>query len=187
MLEIIGDDRVEVKLDYIFPLFQNEQTVFINDNCDRMIVKLEFSRVFVYKLKARITRGADDTHKSQWELLRQLSDYPFYLDNKKTTCKLEPFTKDFSLYVRYNKKEKQFEIRHLDTGENHSFIPTDILGVGESLDLLEVINRFRWLDSNTFVVVSEYGLEKIININHGFKEESFNQRPLFNEINQQQL
>ena len=173
MLEIIGDDRVEVKLDFIFPKF-DEQTVFINDNCDRMIVKLQFSRVFVYKLKQGITKGATDNSNQQWELLRQIADYPTYLDNPLTTSKLEPFTKDFSLYVRYAKKLKMFQIRHLDTGEHHSYIPTDILGVGESTVLLEVINRFRWLDSHTFMVVSEYGLEKIININNGFKEESFN-------------
>lgn len=49
-------------------------------------------------------------------------------------------------------------------------------------DSIHIINRFKWIANDKFIIVNKDGLEKIVNINHGYQEESFNQRPLFNEI-----
>jgi hypothetical protein len=45
-----------------------------------------------------------------------------------------------------------------------------------------VLNRFRFLDSSTFIIANEEGIEKKIDIENGFKEIDFNYRPLFDEI-----
>ena len=46
-----------------------------------------------------------------------------------------------------------------------------------------VINRFKWIDQKTLLIVNEDGIEKLIDIDNNFKEIGFNYRPLFNEIN----
>jgi hypothetical protein len=45
-----------------------------------------------------------------------------------------------------------------------------------------VINRFKWLTESTFLIVSEEGIEKIVDMDDGFKEVEYNYRPLFNGI-----
>ena len=45
-----------------------------------------------------------------------------------------------------------------------------------------VINRFEWVDERVFRIASPDGLEKLIDVEDNFKEISFNQIPLFNEI-----
>ena len=57
LIEISAQDKIEIKLDFIFPKFDIQQ-MFINDTCDRMIVKLEFQRVFLYQAKPYKTLGA---------------------------------------------------------------------------------------------------------------------------------
>ncbi|CDW84989.1 wd-40 repeat protein [Stylonychia lemnae] len=42
-----------------------------------------------------------------------------------------------------------------------------------------VLNRMKFIDDETFQIVSEDGIEKIIHIDDGFKELEFNYRPLF--------
>lgn len=46
----------------------------------------------------------------------------------------------------------------------------------------QIVHRIKWLDYSTLLIVNEEGNEKILNIDQGFKEESYNLRPLFNEI-----
>ena len=65
----------------------------------------------------------------------------------------EPFTKDFSLYIRYGKKAKAFFIKHTDTGENYKMIPIDIMDVGREKPQ-HLINRFKWLDNDRFIIVN---------------------------------
>eukprot|EP00347_Sterkiella_histriomuscorum_P010531 403375928 len=179
LIEISSQDKIEIKLDFIFPKFDIQQ-MFINDACNRMIIRLEFQRVFLYQSIPQQTLGGNVMDIPQWELLRQITDYPFFFDNAKTN-KLEPFTKDLSLYIRYVKTTKAFIIKYSDTGETHSIVPNDIMNIGlEKTD--HIINRFKWLDNERFLVVNANGLEKIVNIQQKYKEESFNQRPLFNDI-----
>ncbi len=49
-------------------------------------------------------------------------------------------------------------------------------------DPKNVINRFQWISSDSFMIISEDGFEKMINIDADFKETGYNYRPLFNEI-----
>ena len=44
------------------------------------------------------------------------------------------------------------------------------------------MNRVKFLDEKTLLIVNEEGLEKIVDIDKNFKEIAYNSRPLFNEI-----
>lgn len=42
--------------------------------------------------------------------------------------------------------------------------------VKDDEDPSKVINRFKWLTKEKFLIISEDGIEKLINIDEGFKE-----------------
>lgn len=46
----------------------------------------------------------------------------------------------------------------------------------------EVLNRCQWVDSKTFLVCSEEGIEKLIDLDDKYKEVGFNARPLYSNI-----
>ena len=76
----------------------------------------------------------------------------------------------------------EFLIKDSSTDKVIYRIPKDLMRLNLEMEPSSVINRFKWIDSNSFQIVSEDGIEKIINIESGFSEERFNYRPLFNEI-----
>lgn len=49
-------------------------------------------------------------------------------------------------------------------------------------DPSKVINRFKFMSANVFIIVNPEGIEKKIDIDAGFKEIAYNYRPLFNDI-----
>lgn len=76
-------------------------------------------------------------------------------------------------------------IRNAITDET-KLIPKDILFLSKkSTDekIKEILNRVKFIDSATLLIVSEDGVEKMINIDSDFEEVGYNVRPLFNEIN----
>ena len=48
--------------------------------------------------------------------------------------------------------------------------------------VLKSFNRTSWIDINTFLVISEEGIEKLIDLDNHCKELQYNYRPLFTEI-----
>ncbi|CDW88225.1 UNKNOWN [Stylonychia lemnae] len=188
LLDIIDSKTVKVMLDFVFPKF-HEQKMFINEQTDRMIVQFEFQRIFIYKLKENYDNNNNNTLGSsalggttmQWELIRQITDYPYSFDNPNTVGKLEPFTIDFKLYIRYAKKNKRFLLKYSDTGEIHSIIPEDLLYINPNETQVQLMNRFKWIDCESFIFTDIEGYEKIVRI-RDYSVIAYNYRPLFNEI-----
>lgn len=50
-------------------------------------------------------------------------------------------------------------------------------------DMRYLINRFAWVDNNTFRIVSQDGIERLVDIKDNFKEIQFNVIPLYNKEN----
>jgi hypothetical protein len=46
-------------------------------------------------------------------------------------------------------------------------------------NIKEIMNRFKWIDQNTFKIINKEGLEKIIDISDNFKKIEYNVIPLF--------
>lgn len=69
-----------------------------------------------------------------------------------------------------------------------TYIPKDVLylektGILEKKEAFsQTINRIKWIDYSTLLVVNEDGVEKMLNIDNGFEEISYNFRPLFTSI-----
>jgi hypothetical protein len=71
----------------------------------------------------------------------------------------------------------------VDTGESHSNVPKDVLSERNYEKPEELMRRFKWIDGSRFLIADQYGYERVINIDRNYAEESYNARPLFNEIN----
>ncbi|CDW76646.1 UNKNOWN [Stylonychia lemnae] len=178
LVDIEDSMNINVLLEFIFPLF-SFQKMFINSSNDRMIIQLEFQRIFIYKRVDNLVYNIQGN--TSWELIRQITDYPYFFDNPKTVGKLEPFTHDFQLFINYSKEQKQFLLKYTDTGEQHSVIPTDILTLMPFESSMELMNRFKWLDTERFMFTNIEGYEKIVSIKTQ-QVLAQNYRPLFNDI-----
>lgn len=152
--------------------------MFINSTNDRMIVILEYNRVFLYKNSAPA-----DQKEIKWELIRSFDEYPFNLETGYQEPKPRGFTKDFKYFLVYSNKTQSFSIQESDTGKVFAVIPKEILSVDVGQEVLHAFFRFSWVDNSKFMVVDTEGHERLFEVNiNGFREVSFNYRPLFNEI-----
>lgn len=64
-------------------------------------------------------------------------------------------------------------------------IPKDIMYLPRKLNddkIKEIVNRVKFIDYSTMLIVNEEGIEKLMNIDKNFDEIAYNARPLFNEI-----
>ena len=75
----------------------------------------------------------------------------------------------------------QFKIKDTESNAVLFVVPKDLMPLSKGQDPSKVINRFKFLDSKTFIVVNEQGLEKKVSIDSNFEELQFNLRPMFNE------
>ena len=111
--------------------------------------------------------------------MRQINDYPGDLEND--AQRLEFFSPDFSRYIVLDKKLLQFKIKDTENNTVLFTVPKDLLPYTKDSDPSNVINRFKFLDSKTFIVVNDQGLEKKVCIDDNFEELQFNLRPMFND------
>lgn len=63
-----------------------------------------------------------------------------------------------------------------------SRIPKELMTFEDANEANLVINRFKWISERQFLICSEDGIEKIVDIDKGYKEIEYNYRPLFNGI-----
>ena len=119
-----------------------------------------------------------------FELIRQIVDYPDELENDMNTQLLTFFSPCFSRYIKIDRKTNEFLIKDAIKDEIITYIPKNYMWIkpGENNNPLPIINRMKWLDYSTLLIVNEEGIEKILNIDNGFNEEAYNYRPLFREI-----
>lgn len=79
-------------------------------------------------------------------------------------------------------KRKQYIVKDTYLDKVVNPVPKELMTFESKALAYRTLNRFRWLDSGSFLLVNEEGIEKIIDIDNEFKEVAYNLRPLFNEI-----
>lgn len=48
-------------------------------------------------------------------------------------------------------------------------------------NFVDVAHRFKWVDNDTVRIINHEGIERLIDVNNGFKELEFNVIPLYNK------
>ena len=81
-----------------------------------------------------------------------------------------------------NNATKEFLVKDLATGNPIGLVPKELMTYREIEKAILVLNRMKWVDQRLLLIVSESGVEKLIDIDNGFEEVSFNMRPLFTEL-----
>eukprot|EP00347_Sterkiella_histriomuscorum_P018629 403344788 len=182
VIEIKNESEVNVLMEFTFPIFHQGITVYLNDKRDRMILKIINFRTFLYKIHRYPNSTKNEVY---FELIRQIVDYPDELENDIVTNCLTFFTPCFSRYLRFDRKTNQFVVRDA-INDDSILIPKDIMFLPrKDADdkIKEIVNRVKFIDYSTMLIVNEEGIEKLINIDRNFDEVGYNARPLFNEIN----
>lgn len=160
---------------FLFPNFA-DQKIFFNEYYDKMIVYTHGNRVFLYKRKdvPSNTKDLNEIKEVKWDYIRQIKDFPFSLEEitPYTKSRLICFTPDFSSYLKENRRDNDFEITHLDSGDLHSKVPTDILSLKYWDSLTNMMNRFGWISNNEFIYCDTSGVERRVNIERNYEEVS---------------
>ena len=138
-----------------------------------MIEKLVFSKAYIYK---SVELG---NNKIKWQMIKRLDVYPEELE--KSSNYLLFYSPDFSLNMNIDKFTATFYIRDTYTNQELYKIPKDLMTYNKDIkdDSKNTIARFKWLDNETFKIVSPEGYEKIVDFAHNFKEIKYNVVPLF--------
>eukprot|EP00347_Sterkiella_histriomuscorum_P004764 403359199 len=176
-IEIINEYEVKTHLEYIHPLY-DPVWQFINKSKTLLIQRLVNYRMFLYKA---VSISRDDPSQIRWEIVRQIIDFPADLDTDSNL--LETFTPDFSKYILLSKTKENFIIKDTVSDKKLYTIPRELMMVTHGQNPEHVTNRFQWQDEETFIIVSQDGIEKKVDIQNNFSELQYNYRPLFNDIN----
>jgi hypothetical protein len=97
---------------------------------------------------------------------------------------LELFTPCFSRYIVLDRQAYQFVIKDTQNNKEIAKIPKDYISFSDKNGAFDAMNRFKWLDGNTFKYINLEGVEKIFNVDGGFVEMEHNVRPIFKETYQ---
>lgn len=173
MIEIKNDHDIIINLDFNFP-YNSRDFMYFNNRYDLMLVVTEDHLTFLYKA---VKLFGNDSTKVIWDLIRTLSDYDSSLENDRR--RLEFFTPCFSKYLALDKKTHEFIIKDTLTGREIKRIPKDYMTFNNEITPSQVLNRFKFIDENTFIIASKDGFEKIIDIDNNFNEIAFNKIPMF--------
>lgn len=106
----------------------------------------------------------------KWQFIRRIYDFPSDLwgaDNDR----LEFFSPCFSKYIITDKKTKQFVIKDTYLEKIISRIPHELLCFKTTKDSVSAINRMKWIDENTLLIVNKEGIEKLIDVSNEKFEE----------------
>ena len=134
-------------------------------------------------------------------MIRRIYDYPSQLlrdhrilgSSEPDICtpqfdpvSMEFFSPDFSRYLIPNNQTKDFTIKELETNKNIATVPKELMTFKEIEKAITVMNRMKWVDQRLLLIVNEEGFEKLVDIDNGFEEVSYNARPLFTSLNEKE-
>jgi hypothetical protein len=89
------------------------------------------------------------------------------------------FSKDFSMFLDVDRKNKRFMIRDSFTQEVRYHLPEWLMDMSDGDDFLNCAMRFTWIDNDTVKIVNPEGIERLVDLKNNFKEIEFNVIPLF--------
>ncbi|CDW71666.1 wd-40 repeat protein [Stylonychia lemnae] len=125
------------------------------------------------------------SNRVKLELIRNIHDFPTeFIGDHLFQDQPHFFSPNFLRYVTLDQSKSQFLIKDFNTGLMLYQIPQDLMNVNSDQNPLFVINRFMFIDDETFKIVSEDGIEKMVHIDNGFQQLGFNYIPLFKEIDE---
>ena len=66
--------------------------------------------------------------------------------------------------------------------EDRDRLGLTLLTYKEIMKASHSVNRIKWINVSTMMIANEEGIEKLVDIDDGFKEIAYNLRPLFTDI-----
>eukprot|EP00347_Sterkiella_histriomuscorum_P022786 403337167 len=180
-IEIKSETEVTTHLEFYHPSYPKEW-IFINQDKTKMIMSGSDYQTFIFNVipDPVLQKREGDANVVRWQLIRKIQDYPTNFSSDYHSQ--EFFTPNFTRYIIYNEGENQFLIKDTYTEQILYYIPKELMTVEADRKPEHVINRIKFLNERILKIISEDGVEKLLDMDDGFKDLSYNFRPLFNEI-----
>ncbi|CDW88905.1 wd-40 repeat protein [Stylonychia lemnae] len=180
-VEIINEREMKIHMEYIFPVSaKNDVYLISNNKKDLLIARDSLGWTCLYK----VIPAKDSVSRNKLVVLKNIPDFPLRLHHH-YRYRLDFFSPDFTKFIGYNWDSKTYYLVDTFTGDKNEISLDYLSQHSEQYPKISpqmVINRFEWIDEKVFRICSEDGLEKLIDTEDNFNEISFNQIPLFNQI-----
>lgn len=162
LIEIANEGRVEEHVSFTHQyLSQNSQKFEISDDFSLIIEKLQNLRVFVYE----VIKPDDFMPESTIQLKRRFVDYPHDFSNLSQFNYL--FSPNLRKFLTYDRKSENFIIRSTFPNDDPQVITLPLLSKSNDSNIHETAKRFKWVSNNSYIIASEWGFEKLYEIEDG--------------------
>ncbi|CDW75557.1 wd-40 repeat protein [Stylonychia lemnae] len=164
IIQIVSETEVAEKMTFVHPQYKygSYQRIYFSEDLQYMLERLDNQRVLLYKQIQTGTPGL-----VSWSLIRRLKQFP--MDLAQTTYANYLFSPDLQYYLDFDKSENVFLIRRSLDQTTKCQIPKGIMNP-QTEEPIKIGKRFRWVNSNVIKIINSEGIEKIINIENGFKD-----------------
>lgn len=169
----MNEREVKEHLSFIHPFYGGKlQNIFFSQDLGYMFEHLVNERYLLYK------RVDGAGNKVTWQQVHRFTNYPTDITRMARIPFI--FSKDFSMYLDVDRKNKKFMIRDSFTQEIRYNIPEWLMDLSnENETYLSISFKFLWVDNDTIKIINSEGIERLIDLKNNFKELEFNKIPLF--------
>ncbi|CDW71585.1 UNKNOWN [Stylonychia lemnae] len=180
--KIVEVKKVEDSIDistkqFDFPYSEN-QVMLINSDITLMIVITDWIRVSLY------AKVQEQNGFIKWQHKFNVSDFPFYFEKQAAQLVSEQphfnyLSPDFKYYLIYN-TSGLYQIKTMVSQELVGSLGKGAVSMRPKQTLRQAVNRFHWIDSTRFLVVSDDGIQKTYKLgeNNQILEEGYNVIPI---------
>eukprot|EP00347_Sterkiella_histriomuscorum_P017370 403349643 len=174
LIEIINEREVKEHFSYIHPFYEDRavQNIFFSQDTEYMYEHLVNQRYFLYK------KVQGQNNRVTWQQVHRFTGFPTDLISQCTFPYL--FSKDFSMYLDVDRKNRKYMIRDSFTQEVRYQIPEWLMSNPNKEEaFVAVAHRFSWIDNDTVKIVNNEGIERLVDLKNNFREIEFNRIPMF--------
>ncbi len=174
VVEIMDSKSIKIHKEFKFRKFMDTDSprMFLSDDHEYLVELLSDEKIYLHHW---IQSGSDLT-QGAFHLVRKLEDYDrTFHPNTIYPMLLSP---DFTRHLDFKEGKNQFVIRNAVSGDVYLDIPTHVMNL-EGSDIKKVMNRFKWVDRNSFFFIDNSGFERYIKVDEGFRELGYTFIPSF--------
>lgn len=155
------------------------QYIYFSPDLEYMYERLKYERHFLYKREPVSKSNLGLTNEVTWHQVHRFHKLPLELLNLTEFPFI--FSPSFSRYIDLDDSHTKLIIRNsLNHEKVISKIPEELMS-GKEEAITDVVRRFRWLSDDRLHIINKEGIERIVDIQDGYKEVQFNFIPLYDK------
>ncbi|CDW84531.1 wd-40 repeat protein [Stylonychia lemnae] len=172
VIEIMSETEVKIHYEFIHVIFQSEpfQRIYISDDLEYMIERLQNQRVFMYRAIKSATEG-----QIKWVIIRRIKQFPKDISDFSGYNYL--FSPNLQYYLDFDFNDACYQIKKTIDQTIYREIPRGLLTTDDKYLLAR---KFMWIDNFRIRLVNIEGVEKVLDIHDNMKQLSYGTVPMLN-------